>query len=346
MNFTQFMGQPKVKRAPSDALMSSMRKSGTIAPGDVHVNEPLSNIVVAYMQDPRNFIAGNAVATVPSLKQSDIYYTFDRSYFNRSEMGVRAPGTESRGAGFAVDVDTPFYCPVASVHVDIPDEVRVNQDNMLNIEMAVSEFLARQALIYKEKKFVNTFFKDGVWASSKDVNWSGDTDNPITDVRAAKTVMAQKTGGFEPNVMVVSRKVLDVILDHPDIIQRLDSGQTPNGPAMADLDKLKLIFGLDEIYVVKSVENTAAEGLAENNAFIGGDHCLLMYKTSAPAIMLPSAGYNFSWTGFDGAGPNGTRITSWYKDDIKSTRYEIESAFDMKLIGSDLGYMFPNAITA
>lgn len=334
MNFSNFASAPIIKYSP--------------APGDVHVNQPLSNIVTAYLQNPAHFVASNVFANVPTSKQSDIYYKFDRSYFNRSEMGLRAPGAESRGANFSVNTSDPFYCAVSAVHVDIPEQVRENTDSVINLDRAIAEFLARQALIYKEKIWASKYFKSGVWGTDKDVNWSGNSDDPIVNIRAGRTTVLQNTG-YEPNILVLGKKVYDVLADNPDIIARVDSGQTAGLPAMAGsnriLEAMKALFEVDEIYVMKAIQNTGVEGAAESSSFIGGDHALLAYKAPIPTIMMPSAGYTFNWTGFGGAGPAGSRIRKFYLDKENSDRYEIEMAFDCSLVASDLGYFFPNAIS-
>lgn len=331
MNFSNFSSTPVIKYSP--------------APGDVHVNQPLSNIVTAYLQNPNHFVASNVFANVPTSKQSDIYYKFDRSYFNRSEMGLRAPGTESRGASLGINTADPFYCAVAAVHVDIAEQVRENTDSMLNIDRAVTEFLARQALIYKEKKWAEAFFKSGVWGTDKDVNWAGNSDDPIQQIRAGRTTVLQNTG-FEPNVLVLGKKVYDTLADNADIIARVDSGQTPGRPALGTIEAMKALFEVDEIYVMKAIQNTGVEGAAESSSFIGGDHALLAYKAPMPTIMMPSAGYTFNWTGFGGAGAAGARIRKFYLDKENSDRYEIEMAFDCSLVASDLGYFFPSAISS
>lgn len=334
MNFSNFASAPIIKHSPS--------------PGDVHVNQPLTNVVTAYLQNPAHFVASSVFANVPTPKQSDVYYKFDRSYFNRSEMAVRAPGTESRGASFGISTSDPFYCPVAAVHYDIPEEVRKNSDSMLNMDRAISEFLARQALIYKEKIWANKYFKSGVWGTDKAVNWAGTSDDPIVNIRAGRTTVLQNTG-YEPNILVLGRKVYDTLADNADIVARVDAGQTPGGPALGGknrvLEAMKALFEVDEIYIMNAIENTGKEGASESSSFIGGDHALLAYKAPVPAIMMPSAGYTFNWTGFGGAGPAGARIRKFYLDKENADRYELEMAFDCSLVASDLGYFFPSAIS-
>ena len=54
--------------------------------GDVHVNRPLTNISIAYMQDPKGFVADQIFPNIPVLKQSDRYWRYDRGDFNRNQM--------------------------------------------------------------------------------------------------------------------------------------------------------------------------------------------------------------------------------------------------------------------
>ena len=60
--------------------------------------------------------------------------------------------------------------------------------------------------------------------------------------------------------------------------------------------------------------------------------------------MIPSAGYIFGWDGLEGQ--NSLGISSWTEPvpnrgkPGSTTRVEAEMAFDMKLVGADLGVFF------
>ena len=84
--------------------------------GDVHVNRPLTNISIAYMQDQTNFVAGRVFANIPVTKQSDAYFTYERGSWNRDEMQERAPGTESAGGTYDVAPET-YYARNRAFHV-------------------------------------------------------------------------------------------------------------------------------------------------------------------------------------------------------------------------------------
>ena len=57
---------------------------------DLHVNAPLTNVSIAYMQDPNDFIARKVFPTVPVKKQSDLYWKFSKSDVRRTDVQRRA----------------------------------------------------------------------------------------------------------------------------------------------------------------------------------------------------------------------------------------------------------------
>jgi hypothetical protein len=322
--------------------------------GDVHVNAPLTNISVAYIQDAANFVADRVFPNIPVLKKSDRYYTYDRGDFNRDEMEERAPGTESAGAGYDLDNTPTYYCPVFAFHKDVADEIRANSDSVLNPDRDATIFVTQKALIKRERTFVTKYFKPGIWnfgklgvdATPDDtefLQWDDGGSTPIEDVRTAKRTVLEATG-FEPNVVTLGKAVYDTLVDHPDIVDRVKYGQTPGKPAMANVSTLAQLFELDDVLVMKAVVNVAAKGATEVSQFIGGNHALLAYRTSTPGIMVPTAGYTFSWNGWMGATGMGHRIKKFRMEPLESDRVEVQMAYDQKVIGADLGFFFESAV--
>lgn len=320
---------------------------------DVHVNRPLTNVSVAFMQETEGFVADRAFPVVPVDKQSDRYFLYLRGEFNRHEMRKRAPGTESAGGTYKIDNTPTYYAENYSFHRDIPDDVRNNADDPLNLDRDATEYLTLKALINREVSWAAKYFVTGVWAqeyagvagapgASQFQQWNQAASTPIENVRFMRTATKLK-GGLRPNKMAIGRYVWDALMDHPDIIGRVDRGQT-SGPAKANLDALAALFELDEILVLDAIQNTALEGATESNAFIGGKHALLFYAAPRPGIMTPTAGYTFAWRGAPGASGLGTRISKIRAPLIRSDRVEIDDNFDQKLVSADLGFMFLNAV--
>jgi hypothetical protein len=314
--------------------------------GDVHVNTPLTNISIAYLQSAANFVAARVFPNIPVTKQSDLYYTYDRGEFNRDEMEERAPGDESAGGGYKLNADANYFCRIYAFHKDVPDAIRANADSVLSPDREATEYVTQKGLIKREKLWASKYFATGIWTTeTTPANlWDTDTSTPIEDVRGANRTILEMTG-YEANTLVLGKAVYDALIDHPDIIDRIKYGQTPGNPAIANVEALMKLFELERIFVMKAIENTAAEGATAAHAFIGGKHALLCYSTPTPGIMTPTAGYTFSWTGYLGAGAEGNRISRFRMEALKSDRVEIEMAFDQKMVSADLGAFFLDVVS-
>ena len=266
------------------------------------------------MQMASNFVASRVFPNIPVAKQTDRYFVIPRGDFFRDEFEVRRPGAESAGANFRVSM-AGYECEVRALHFDLADQARANQDSPLSLDMQATEFVTQKGMINKEVNWASNYFATGVWSIEADgatarsssfdptgstandlVYWDSDTSTPIEDVRLMMQYVQELTG-FKPNVGVFSQRVYNVLVDHADIIGRLDRGQT-TGPARAMKDSLAALFELDEVMVMAGVENSADEGVTDDFEFIGGKNALLAYRPPSPGIMVPAAGYTFNWTGY------------------------------------------------
>ena len=325
----------------------------------VHVDAALTNLSIAFLQNTSHFVAHRVFPNVPVSKQGDRYFVFDRDDFNRDEAQKRAPGTESSGSGYNLDNTPTYFADVFAHHHDIPDQVRANADAVIDVERAASEYVTHKLLIRREKSWVNKFFTSGTWdndiqgvsgtpSAGQTTQWSDDaSSDPIGDIRAAKSTILENTG-FEPNTLVLGQKVMDALVDNPEIVDRIkhSGGLGNNTPAMANERTLAALFGLERIIVAKAIENTAKQGASGSSKFITGNKALLCYAAPSPSLMAPSAGYTFSWQGYAGqTNQHGIATSRFRMDYLRSDRVEGEMAYDQKLISSALGF-FWDAIAA
>lgn len=339
--------------------------------GDVHVNRPLTNISLAFVQAAEGFVAARAFPNIPVTNKSDLYFTYDRFDFNRDEMVERAPGTESAGSSYQIGTDN-YLARVRAWHRDVDDQIRANTDNPLDLDREATELATLKGLINRELNWVNSHFVTGnpgaTWAyhadgitsgsrtaassfdptnnsNNKVGYWNEAASTPIEDVRFGKRYVQSRTG-FRPNVMVLGRHTYDTLLDHPDIVGRIDRGQT-SGPAIANRMNLAALFEVEEVLVMDAVRTTTDEGVATASQaldFIAGKHALLCYRAPRPGVMTPSAGYTFSWTGYLGATNDGMRIKRFRMEHLNSDRVEIEMAYDQKKVAIELGYFFDSIV--
>jgi hypothetical protein len=326
-----------------------------LTPGDVHINRPLTNISVAYMQDPGMFIASRIFPSVPVQKQSDIFIRYNRADWNRNEMKKRAPATESAGGTYGADTDN-YYAHVYAVHRDVDDQLRANADEAFNIDRDATEWVSRKGLIFREISFAENYFKTGVWTNQKTgvptaptanqfLQWNDAASEPVKNVKTWKDEMLQATS-IVPNVLVLGHLAYTALTENDSIIDRIKYGQTPGSPAIVTKQALAALFEIDRIEVLSAIVNTGPEGGVESNSFIAqAKSAALFYAPSSPGLMTPSAGYTFVWTGYLGASAEGGRVSQFRMDLLKSDRFELELAFSQKVVAPDLG-IFASAVIA
>jgi hypothetical protein len=319
---------------------------------------------LAFMQEESAFVADRVFQDIPVQKQADAYFTYDRGEWNRDEMKERAPATESAGSTYTVG-NTTYFARVRALHRDVPDQIRDNADSPIDLDAEAMRYVTGKALINREVNFVNGFLLTNnpgvVWTNVGDGNaarsaaldftdnannnlvfWNLAASTPIEDIRLAKRTVQEATG-FRPNVLTLQRTVFDALVDHGDIVGRMDRGQT-TGTAMVNKESLAALLELDEVLVMDSIQNTALQGATAVHSFIAGNQALLTYRPPAPGILTPAAGYTFSWSGYLGATNMGTRISTIPMDHLKAMRVEIESAYDQHLVAADLGFMFDGIV--
>jgi hypothetical protein len=330
-----------------------------LTPSQVHIDAPLTNLTIAYLQDQNNFIADKVFPNVAVSKKTDKYYIYDRANFNRTEVQARAPRTKAPRVGLSISTDS-YSADVYSLSTDFDFETLANEDQALNIRAAAAQMLTYQLLIDREAKWVSSFFNTGIWTtnyagvassptSSQVIQWSDYTNaTPIVDITNARRAMMLASGGFKPNKMVVTRDVRDTLINHPDILARLNGGATVTNTALVTDAKLAEIFEVQEFLVIDAIENTAAEGLSESMSFMATKKAALYYAPASSGLMVPSAGYNFTWNSLDNASGYGIDIRSYTGDFLRvegiSELLEANMAYDQKVVGADLGVFFTTII--
>jgi hypothetical protein len=309
--------------------------------GAVHVNAPLSNISVAYIQSQTQFVASRVFPLVPVDKQSNVYYTYTKNDWFRDEAARRAPATESAGSGYGLSTAT-YSCDVWAIHKDVPDQVRSNADSVLNLDRDATLFVTQRLLLRQEIQWAADYFTTSVWGTDLTPTflWSDYANSdPIGDVRVGIRTVLVNTG-FKPNKLVLGYDVFIKLVDHPDIVARVQGGSTTGMPALVNEEMLARIFGLEEVIVCGAIKATNNEGAAGVYSFVQGKSALLCYAPPNPSLVTPSAGYIFFWTGVSGGLGKSIGVSKFRMEPLKADRVEGEIAFADKVVGTDLGYFF------
>lgn len=322
-----------------------------LSPGDVHINSALTNFSLSYMQQATDFASTRLFPVIPVAKQSDTYWSFDPAQFRTNLMRKRAPATEAPIAGFTGSQE-PYYAHVWALGHDIADQTRANADSAWNIDTMATQFLTQQALQNREAAFVENFLSPGVWTNERTgiptgtptatqfLQWSNPASTPIEDIRSGSRQI-QRTTGLRPNKLAVGRTTFDYLVDHPDIVDRVKYGQTPNGAALVNMQALAALFEVDEVVVTSAVSNT--DGVT---GFVFDNGALLVHSPNTPGLLTATAGATFSWTGYYGANGYGGRIKKFRMEALNADRIEIQLAYDQRVTSPALGLFFNDAVAA
>jgi hypothetical protein len=231
--------------------------------------------------------------------------------------------------------------------MDFDEQTLANEDTALELRSQGANVLMEKILIDREVRWASAFFSAGIWGTDITPGnlWSDYTNStPIVDVTTGRRTMQLASGGYKPNTMVVGKEVRDVLINHPDILARLNGGSTVSNPALITDAKLAEIFEVENFYVMEAVRNTAAEGVTDAFGFIGGKNALLTYTPSTMGLRTPGAGAIFCWDSIPGVSGMGITVESFSDDALKRQQIaeliQVKSSDDMKLIGAEMGYFF------
>jgi len=317
---------------------------------EVHFDQVLTQIAVAYIQDVKKFIADRVFPVVEVEKQSDKVLMFSKEAWLRIQAGKRAPGAESPGGGFSIAGTTTYFCDIYAFHWDVPLALFKNAD-IPDLERQVVETVTYQLLLLREKTWVEKFFDatgktPGVdfWNfSTPSVKWDNEDSDPIADILEKKEYIESVTG-ISPNKIVMSQKVYNALRMHPKVQAQVVYAPTaPDVKGLVTPELLAKLFDVEEVLIGKVSYDTGKEGTPLTPQFMFPDNLLLVYAPPRPGLMVPTGGYIFAWTGYN-SGYN-VGISTIELPTHKAIRYEGEMAYDQKILAPDLGYLFTNVLS-
>lgn len=313
---------------------------------EVHTDEVLRNVSIAFMQDTEAFVSMDVSPSVDVGDQSDKYRTYGRGDFFTTNAQEHADGDEAPVIDYSLSDDT-YYSKVYSVKDKIGPQERANADEVLDLEMEATENVTRDLMIKKEKDFLDTYFTTGTWSTDLDGTtadfdqFDDDSGSPIDGITAQIDAVEAQTG-FRPNGMLFGPDAFRGLKNNDNVIDRIKYTESATQSTMGNA--LSNLLDLDEIRVARAVENTANEGASDSLDYIGNQKDALLYYTpSSPGLRTPSAMYSFRWSGLSPQMVDGVRIRQYEDQDTEADFIEGKMTWDHKVISSELGVYFENA---
>lgn len=314
--------------------------------GDVHVNTPLTNVLISHLQQVKS-AGAKAFPMIGVPKQSNKYFVWDRGDFNRDVAARRGPGDLVNLARSRLSTDD-YTCDVYAVGKQVSDQERANQDQPLDLDKTATEVCGNLLMIKREKVWQDAAFKLGVWSTDlvggvDFTQWSNyTTSDPIKDIRDQMFEIAKVPGVDLANMtLVLGPEVFQILLDHPKFLERYEQVQA----AILNEQLMAAVLGIKQVVVPMMVETTSAEGVTPiTSGYIHGKSALLIWTPPNPGINVPSAGYGFVWTGMGGADGEGVRAKRYRREEYACDQIECESAWDFKVCTPALGKFFSVAV--
>lgn len=310
---------------------------------DVHIDRPLSNLVIGF--EPQGTIVQNFLPIVNVGKQSDLYFKYDKGdFFRIPDSTKRAPRTKGRTVSFNVSSDS-YYATNYALVDEMDYETLVNQDDPLALEAKSARNLFNILNLDMENRVagdLTTGSNVGSHAavSSKWDSSTAGTSDPFADIQTAKSAI-RSTTGLEPNTIIFGQEVYNALLRHADILDRIKYVQ--RGVVTADL--LASLFDVQNVYVGSSIKNTGAENLSDSFSDVWGKNTVIG-RFSPPETdgKDPSLMYGFRWTNPMFGTP--MAVESWDDPDhgnFKNLRVQYYQ--DEKITAPELGYLWTSCVS-
>lgn len=315
---------------------------------DVHVAQAINDWAIQYANEATSYKADQLSPNVGYSQRAGKFYTYDKAPWFKDEMQVRGEGAPVPLSGYTLST-TLIEVDVWSLGKVIDDQVRDNEDDILDSDQDAAAFLMEKERIRREKAFKDTCLTTSVWGLDITGNTSasvlgtsiaqfddGDS-HPLVDMAYYRTYIKLQTGKFG-NVLALGQQAWDSLKNHADILDRLKGGATSIDPAKIMPAQVASLMELDEIVVLDAVENTANLPATMTGAFIAGKHGLLMHRNMNAGRKGATAVKTMTWKR-PGTDERGFRMLKSTLD-IHRDLVEVESNFRIKVCCSDMGVFF------
>ena len=210
------------------------------SPSQVHVNGPLTNLSVAYIQDMGGFVSNRVFPMVMSEKQSDLYFLYDKNDWLADEVTKRQTRHGSRSGHLRdcpLRLSTPMSMAIAGT---LPTKCGLTKTTLSTLTATRLSSSTQKAMIHKERDFARTYLASSapgaVWtyvadgvasgrtaagsfsptnASNNNVlRWDVTNSTPIEDIdKAIESVLGGS--GLKPNTLTLSLQVFNVLKKPP-----------------------------------------------------------------------------------------------------------------------------------
>lgn len=302
---------------------------------DVHVDVALTQVSVKY--NNAELIGEKICPEVKVKKDSDKYFTYGKQDF-RIYNTDRAPGTRANKFEWSIDSTNTYAVTEQALEAAIVDEVRDNADDPIRYDADSVEQVTNALMLKQEQTIATAVQLSTNFGKSADVNSAWDdytSSDPIVDIDNAKEYVRSQIA-MDPNTLVITEKQFKALRKHPKLLNLYK--YTKGGVLGVDL--MKDAFEVQNIYIGKSLYNSAAEGQTDSLTSVWDNtKAALLYVPPNPGLKMLSWAYLFRKEGF-------RKVFRWREDWVESDFIRVKDKYVLKVIATGAGYQMTKVLSS
>lgn len=302
----------------------------------------LTNVAISHVS-PFD-ILGEAIPTIPVGKKSGKIPVFGSTDFQRAMAYNRSDEGAFHRIGYGL-TQVDFDCVNKGVEATVSDDLRDNWDIGTSADIVATR-LVMDAHTMRRQVDIATGITGATWTggtlnldSGSNSNWDESAENAIDDIDGGIQAVADKIG-IEPNTLITSNYIFRALRKAPTIKSFISGGATPQNPAIATANVLRMIFpSLEKIVVVPAVRVTSPENATTTvRSHIWGNYLWLGWMPTRPEFGAPAACYTLRW--------KNPRVVTYREQQHTRDVIQGQESYVWKQTMADAGYLISNVLDA
>jgi hypothetical protein len=298
------------------------------------IKTALSNLAEQHKNN--TLISGNFMKDIPVVKETNYFWRYNKNF--RLEDARRANGAPANMATWEASITT-YYTKANALKDVITDRDYNNVDAPLMLDRDCTENLTDKILLQYEYDCHQLLFTTSTFAANETIltatSWATTTTNIIGMVSSATSTILLNSCK-KPNVGVTNQTVFNTLKNNSAIYNRIQYVER----ALITEDILAACFDLDNVYIGRSVIDSAKEGDTASVGFVWGGDFLMGYFDPAPGLRKVTAAANFRVTQFG----NPYTVKQWREEDVEGKFIEVQTIYQPRAIATGCAFLFKSCI--
>lgn len=284
-----------------------------LLPSNIHVNRPLSDLVIAYTPSANGFLRDKFFPRKLVAHTSDQIRSISRDQLLRIYPMITGPAGRVTQVQFGTDATQTYNCNTFSLEATLDNFERQNADSELQYDKRQMQAPLLALSLGLEKVAITDTLRSTSVLTRNSVlptaaywsNYNSQSSDPIDDLMVAcQTVMTQT--GHKANVISMDVMVWKKLAQHPNVLSRSPVHVAGSSGAIMTIRLLEEILATwlepGSIQITAQRYNPNNEGAAGAiKSFIGSD--VIVAYADSPSSASYGVGYEFAFNGLVGSDP-------------------------------------------